>query len=362
MSRRFAPILAILILFPAALSAQVIRGRLVPAPGEPAGGAVVILLDANGAERGRAVSGPTGNYGLVAPGAGSYRLKVLRVGFNPWTSDLLVLAANQVVEFSPALPTLRVVVAAIEVTSDTRCSAGTDVAGAAATLLDEGRKAVLSADVALHGPAFRFLVRQYRRREDANGVVTEADTTAPEVSNGWPVESAPVSELRQNGFVTDAGEGLPGTYYGPDAQVLFSDFFLHGHCFTVGRPDASDSGLVPLKFRTARGRNRPDIEGALWMDRATLGLRRLDFRYVGLPGWTSDADAGGRLEFLRLPSGLWIIRKWELRAPIANQPRNSINFRYGGLATIGGEIIEVRSAAGEVIYASDSSAVGALRH
>lgn len=362
MRRRLASTLAILTLLPAALAAQVVRGRLVPAPGEPAGGAVVLLLDGSGAERGRVVSGPTGAYGFVAPAAGTYRLKVLRVGFEPWTSGPVTVSTDQVLEFSPSLPIQRVVVASIEVTADTRCSGNGDVAGAAATLLDEGRKAVMSADLALHGPAFRFLVREYRGRQDANGVVTAADTSAPEVSSVWPVESAPIAELRKSGFVTDAGDGVPGTYYGPDAQVLFSDFFLNGHCFTVGRSDPSDSNLVPLRFRTAAGRTHPDIEGALWMDRVTLGLRRLDFHYVGLPSWAADADAGGRLEFLRLPSGLWIIRKWELRAPVAAHARGDVFYRYGGLATIGGEITNVRLSSGEAIYTADTSAVAGFRH
>ena len=360
MSPRVASVLAILALLPAALSAQVIRGRLVPAPGEPAGGAIVILVDGGGAERGRAVSGPTGSYGFVAPTAGTYHLKVLRVGFEPWTSDAVTVGADQVLEFSPSLPIQRVVVAAIEVTADTRCSANADVAGAAATLLDEGRKAVMSADLALHGPAFRFLIREYRQHQDVTGVITAADTTAPEVSSVWPVESAPVSELEKNGFVTDDGDHVPGTYYSPDAQVLFSDFFLRGHCFTVGRPDPNDSSLVPLQFRVARGRTHPDIEGALWMDRATLGLRRLEFHYVGLPNWT--AAAGGQLDFLRLPSGLWIIRKWELRAPVAAHPPGTVIYGYGGLATIGGEITDVRLSSGEAIYTADTSAVAGFRH
>jgi hypothetical protein len=353
-------IVVLALALPPGLRAQVLRGRLIPAQGDPAGGAVVILLDSAGVERGRTVSGPSGNYGFVAPAAGRYRIRVLRVGYGPWMSDPVTIGADDVREFSPALPAVRVVLAAIEVTSDTRCSATTGTSDLAATLLDEGRKAVLSADVALHGSTYRYLIRRYQIRTDRNDAVVAADTSAPEKSDVWPVESAPVEELERNGFVTMVN-GAPDTYYGPDAQALFSDFFLRGHCFGVGRMDRTDSTLVPLQFRTAKDRKHPDIEGALWIDRKTLGLQRLDFRYVGLPDWTYGSDAGGRLEFLRLPSGLWIIRRWELRAPVAAKVQGSIWYRYGGLVTVGGEITEIRSAAGDVIFSAGSNPVGAFR-
>src|SRR5690242_5627089 len=86
MLTRIVPTVA-LTLLPAVTSAQIVRGD-VKVRGDTAGvsGVVVLLLDSAGATVGRALTDARGDYRIVAPSAGTYRLRTMRVGFRPDTS------------------------------------------------------------------------------------------------------------------------------------------------------------------------------------------------------------------------------------------------------------------------------------
>jgi hypothetical protein len=51
------------------------------------------------------------------------------------------------------------------------------------------------------------------------------------------------------------------------------------------------------------------------LDRASAELRSLDFQYTNLPPAALAANAGGRVEFLKLSSGNWIVSRWNVRMP-----------------------------------------------
>jgi hypothetical protein len=59
-----------------------------------------------------------------------------------------------------------------------------------------------------------------------------------------------------------------------------------------------------------------DIQGTFWIDRASNELRSLEFRYTNLPTVAERASPGGAVEFLRLPSGSWLVNRWHIRMPI----------------------------------------------
>ncbi|MGH7734931.1 MAG: carboxypeptidase-like regulatory domain-containing protein, partial [Gemmatimonadales bacterium] len=186
-----------------AARAQVIRGRLSSELEGPSAGAIVILLDLTGAEQGRTLSAANGRYGLVAPTAGTYRLKVLRIGYPQWLSDTLLVGATEVREFSPQLPSARVVLASLEIRSRNRCSVRPKEGELTAQLLEEGRKAVSATEAAYQGHDFRYRVRRYRRDFDREHVVV-LDTTFAETENDiWPVQSLPVADLARGGFIQD---------------------------------------------------------------------------------------------------------------------------------------------------------------
>jgi hypothetical protein len=161
----------------------------------------------------------------------------------------------------------------------------------------------------------------------------------------WPVASAPPDSLAKYGFVHEPARNpadlltAPGpVYFGPDAKILFSDWFLDGHCFSVLSPTEAANDIV-VAFAPARGARR-DIRGKLTLDRQTLELRALDFWYTGLGRWVTGDSAGGRLSFRRLTTGAWIIDRWVIRAPIPLVGRrDTVLF---GFAESGGQVKEIR--------------------
>src|SRR6185369_15298413 len=58
-----------------------------------------------------------------------------------------------------------------------------------------------------------------------------------------------------------------------------------------------------------------DIEGTFWLDRRTAELKWMDFGYTNMPSIADKASPGGRVEFLRLGTGSWLIGKWNIRMP-----------------------------------------------
>ena len=76
---------------PRVLSAQILRGQLVDSAGVPIDEALATLLDTAGRELRSTRSDETGIFHLLAAGAGTYRVALTRIGFNPYTTEALVL-------------------------------------------------------------------------------------------------------------------------------------------------------------------------------------------------------------------------------------------------------------------------------
>lgn len=168
-----------------------------------------------------------------------------------------------------------------------------------------------------------------------------------------PFASIPAERLSAGGYVQTTPEGM--FYYSPDAEVLLSDAFLDDHCFRTVDGRGDDAGLIGLAFEPIRGREVPEVRGVLWLDRHSAELRFLEYNYTGLPlPWSVPTDdLGGRVEFERLPSGTWIVRRWWIRMPMlqttggrldnraaagAFPPRTTV---LAGLREEGGEVAEV---------------------
>jgi len=168
-------------------------------------------------------------------------------------------------------------------------------------------------------------------RTSARRPSTEIRATASALALQQPVAGHIGAERFRTGGPTGP------TYYSPDAAVFFSDAFLDTHCFSV-EGHRSDSTLVGLRFEPVRKRKLPDINGVLWLDRASSELRRLEYAYTGLEGWVPVQLIGGWIDFRRLPNGAPLIVAWQIRAPIplqAGQRRKLYGFkeREGGSST-----------------------------
>ena len=143
--------------------------------------------------------------------------------------------------------------------------------------------------------------------------------------------------------------------------------FAATHCFRMAQAPDDAPGQLGIAFRPIASREKQvGIEGTFWLDRASAELRALDFRYLGLPEQADPAEPGGRVEFLRLANGRWLISRWLIRMPIfAAAPARVMRSTPRGLVpalvpvlkelqVTGGEVLRVASG-GQTLHEAPRS-------
>src|SRR5687767_11183410 len=93
--RRSRIVLALLLSLSTAAEAQTVRGSVADERDAPVAGVVVQLLDAQSAIIARALSNERGEYRLMAPSDGTYRVRTLRIGFRPMSYGPFTLRAGE---------------------------------------------------------------------------------------------------------------------------------------------------------------------------------------------------------------------------------------------------------------------------
>ncbi len=315
------PPLSVLVLLalricPALARAQTVQGRVTEAgSGDGVAGAIVLLLDEAGARQGATLSDPSGAYRLTAPGPGTYRLRVERVGFAASTSAPVRLEAGQTLQQALAAESRRVVLEAVVATGAARRCAGELHGGAqAATLWDEARKALLSTTLSAQAGRYRFVTETRERETSLDGRRVLRDQATRDTTDGLPFGSNAVESLVDGGYVLLSPRRV--VVYGVDAAAILSDAFLAHHCFGLRDGGTEQPGLVGLEFVPLEGHLQPDVQGVLWMDRATAELRFVEYGYTRLRFRGPVDRLTGRLDFRRLPGGAWVTESWTLVIPV----------------------------------------------
>ena len=313
--------LTILLLGASDLTAQAVQGRLLDVrSGEPVAGALIVMLDADGGEVATTVTSSRGTYLLRAPGAGIFRLRAERIGFENSVSDEITILADQTVSEELTASSSAIVLPVLAVESETECRVRPEEGQAIYVLWEEARKALQVTERTAAG--YRFDAVMYQRLVNLWGEPLEqGDMQFVSMAGRHPFRSVPIEELEEQGFVREAEEGT--YYYGPDAEVLLSDGFLDSHCFRYRT--AGDAIVVGLAFEPVReDRDRVDVEGVLWLDRQTSQLRTLEFSYTGVPRprqLGTGPGPYGQMVFDQLPDGGWIVREWWIRTPTGSRQR-----------------------------------------
>lgn len=327
--------------------AQRIDGRVLSArDSTPEAGALAQLLDGAGTRVAQTSTGADGAFRLTAPVPGRYVVAVLRIGQRPWRSDAADLPAGAVRQMAITVPDDPIQLAAISVEARSACRASPDDGSLIGSLLAEAEKALTLTRLAMGDRTTGYSVLTWRRDLTLRFETIDSVATLL-VDAGWPIRSAPPESLAVHGFVreeapTDEHPIGVSTYFGPDAQVLFSPWFLGTHCFRVSEGTGADGDALVLAFEPARGRRGVDITGRLVIARRSLGLRLIEWRYVGLPRWVALDRAGGALTLARLPSGAYIPWSWWMRAPVAELDRFRRPWKVAGWAETGGEVLGPR--------------------
>jgi hypothetical protein len=344
-----------------ALRAQAVRGVLVDkSNGFPIGGGFVVLLDQSGREVARVLTGDGGLFLLRARVAGTYRLQSKRIGFRVATSPPFALADSQIVGYRLEVEAAPAVLPPVIVEGRPQCGTRGDEGTAVAELWDDAREALAAVKWTAGQRTQRYTVQRYDRELDASAREVQAEHQSTWSGSGeTPFRSVPAEELAERGYVV-RGDRDTMEYYAPDADVLLGDVFVRTHCFTARDGGVEHPGLVGLAFGPVPSRFLPDVVGVLWLERKSLELRFLDFKYTNLPAELPEGALGGYVGFMPLSSGGWVVKQWWIRMArmgrvvyrdTGRQPESKVL----GFRETGGQVLSISSASGTVVYSAEES-------
>lgn len=333
--------------------AQIIQGVVVDSAGQQPLPAVLVSLSDN-ANRTlqRFLADANGKFRFSLPRPGQYSVRAERLGMRTAMIERIDVAADQTIPLRITLAHLPITLRGIEASGDRRCELPRDLGLETLGVWEEARKALGTADfTSSSGVYVHDLGKYVRELEPGSLKILRESQSFWSTTNERPIESRPVEVLLDGGWVVRDSGG--NRYFGPDAHVLLSDEFLETHCMQLRAGDGSHPGLFGLAFRPIRIQSRrTQIQGVLWLSRETGGLEWLEFGYLNLPGLAEDAKTdqiGGRVDFLSLPDGTWIVSKWYIRMPrVVEEVDRTLGIslrrpRLKGIVEEGGWVLEARS-------------------
>ncbi|HET7372484.1 MAG TPA: carboxypeptidase-like regulatory domain-containing protein, partial [Gemmatimonadaceae bacterium] len=336
------------------LQAQTIIGSvMLPDSATPARGVIVLALDTRGTEVARTLTGSSGRFVLHAAATGRYHLRVLRIGYRPTEGPTVDAGTGTTDVAKIVFAGRQVVLSAMNVRDRQTCRVSADTGYAVAQVWNEARKAMLSTQLTSDDAPLVAEWIEYDRVLDSTArLIKEQHIRVLTHPTTHAFKSRPADELAKTGYVV--ADGGTTTYFAPDVDVLLSELFAASHCFQLTAPPAGQSQLIGIAFEPSRDRrDERDIAGTLWLERSSAELRTLEFHYTNLPDLATAAGAGGRVEFLRLDDGNWLVRRWHVRMPVVatrDRSADGITRRVvmaastldlRGVQTTGGEVTRV---------------------
>lgn len=301
------------------LQAQVITGTLVERDTDlPISTAMVILVDEAGARRTQTLSNDRGHFTLRPSSPGRYRVRVERIGLATFTSEPVVLEADQTLPLRLEVPSDPIRLVVIDVAVDRRCRARDTGGTVLAELWQEARK---SLELAV------WTEKRYGMLVRAQDFERTLDLVSLRVMDhqyrSWvgfsrnPYFAHDPEALARDGFVQHAGEEY--LYLGLSAETILSEAFERTHCFAIRHPERGQpNDEIGLAFEPVPGHDRPDVQGVLWLNRESGELRRVEYTYTqhlhALP--IPRESFGGLTEFRMLDNGALVIGNWWLRMPL----------------------------------------------
>lgn len=341
---------------PGLARAQTLRGAVVDRASVPVPGVVVSLLDIESMVVTRALTDERGMFRLVAAHGGTFRVRTLRIGYRPTTSEPISLGAGQDVSQTIVVTGIPFSLAAVRIEARSACRPVADPAAAAMfEVWEQARAALMATQLTAAARAVIATTITYDRTLDPTGrrvLEQNASVRSQLVTQPWR-ELSP-DNLRRLGYVvTDPDRSV--TYHAPGLDALLSSVFVEDHCFRLIQGSSGRLGIAFEPTAARQGRRAPaEIRGALWIDRTSAELRSLDFRYTNIPS-AQEEHAGGTMDFVRMSNGAWAISQWAIRTPVLEAIEAAPKFggtdtSIAAIKVTGGVLALATTRAGDTVW------------
>jgi hypothetical protein len=307
---RLGTCIALAALVPLTAVGQAVRVRAVePGTRRPLAGALVSLRADPTVALVQRLTDAAGRAVLAAPEAGRYYVRLDRIGYQGTMVGPVAVGARDTIAIDVVGVGLRVILPDLAVLSGSPpiCRLDETTGAAVSMLWGEARKALVGTELT-RLPLLE--VTRYTRGYAPGSSIVEERSERFRTDSVTPFVAAAPARFRNAGYSEDHGAST--TFFAPDATLLLSEEFLADHCFRVVQPD-SGSTLIGLGFDPVPGGKKPDVAGALWLERSTGMLRHLEFEYRNLKSSFRTGHEGGRVDYLRLPNGGWLVARWRAR-------------------------------------------------
>lgn len=369
-SRHNASVLAAFILFslPSILRGQTVSGRVHDEASRGIQGVVVSLVGEDGQARAKALTNSHGQYRLIAPDTGFWRLRTARIGYRSVTSARFRIAPGELATRDLAVSVVPVALDTVRAMGRNLCRlSAADSSTVVGIAWDQVRTALAATQLSAGNGAIHTSTLMYERMVDPrNGRV---GAQAIDLRNGvaaQPWRSPDEDSLHLRGFVYSLpDEGR--VFEAPGLDVLVSERFLEDHCLRIDK--ASAKARLGIAFEPTRDRRRlPEIRGTVWLNRQTSELEELIFEYVHVPREEAQV-AKGSVGFARMANGMWVISRWNIRMPtFVREPVfdkvgkvSSWRTRMDSVKSTGGELIAAQIApSGDTLWARPLTALRGL--
>lgn len=318
-----------------ALPAQVLRVELRDSvTGARVVGALLAAVDSTGRPIVEGLSDAGGESALRLPRAGTWRVRVRRIGFAPVLSAPVTVPAGGSERVALRLASAQQALPIVRVEAARGACRAVPVGRDRGAVLWEQLTLALRSSALARGTVPLRIARTQRELDVALRTLAER-VTALELGGGRAFDAIDPDTLAARGYVRQEGDG-GWRFFAPDDSVLLSESFAATHCFAAPPRDRTP-GLAELRFWPADPW-RPDVEGTAYVDTVTGEPRRLDFRYRIRPGTLPALapDAGGHIQLARLPTGLWIVSSWAIRMPLFATDVRGGPVRLRGYREVGG--------------------------
>lgn len=328
--RRNRRVLLCLMVLATTLEAQAVRVTLLDdKSGDMIASGLVALVSAEGRVVARGLTDARGHI-LLAGAPGRYVVRGDRIGYRGATSGALTLIVGDTLVVRLRMPSDQVVLPEVVVARPTLGCASEGLARPELEAVwGEARKALESTVLTRNQLRPELQVVRVERTRSPEGRLLQEREVSRRPTRGRPYEALSLAELDAHGFART--DGTETVFFAPDADLLLSDPFIATHCFGT----VEEGNRVGLSFSPAPAIARPDIEGVMWLQRATGALSEVTFSFVHAPAPYDRVRASGFVRFARVPGNGWIVSEWILAMPrVGVVEGRFLDSRVGGTSRV----------------------------